>query len=119
MQTISTAAPITSICIINNDKTLLAASGVVSGSNMNDFAMPASSPILSKTLQNGEEVYLPDLQILPGKVEFTYLPINCQSVVILPIADSGALIIGTNQAKSLKVMDLKRIRATAQIFSNL
>ena len=42
-------------------------------------------PILEKALRLSEEVYLPDLQILPGKVEFSYLPINCQSVLVLPL----------------------------------
>lgn len=54
-------------------------------------------PILQKALRLSEEVYLPDLQILPGKVEFSYLPINCQSVLILPLPDGGAVAMGTNQ----------------------
>lgn len=71
--------------------------------------------ILQKVLQGGEEVYLPDLQILPGKVEFTYLPINAQSVVILPLPD-GAVVVATNQAKVFKVADLSRLRALTAVF---
>lgn len=57
-------------------------------------------------------------QILPGKVEFDYLPINCQSVLILPV-NNGAVIMSTNQAKILKLKDLNRIRSLVAIFKNL
>ncbi len=52
-----------------------------------------------------------------GKIEFTYLPINCQSVLILPNGKSDAVIVGTNQAKALKLKDLKKIREAVDIFS--
>ena len=77
--------------------------------------------ILLKVLQGqgAEEVYLPDLQILPGKVEFTYLPINAQSVLILPLGPGSAVVIATNQAKVLKVKDLGRIRSLTAIYRKL
>lgn len=78
-----------------------------------------SMSILRKALTQGEEVYLPDLQILPGKVEFTYLPINAQSVLILPLEAGSAVVVATNQAKALKVGDLGRIRALTAIFRKL
>ena len=76
----------------------------------------------------GEEVYLPDIQILPGKVEFSYLPINFQSVAIIPLSGSdgaggakprGALVIGTNQAKVMRVPDLNKIRATTKLMTQM
>jgi hypothetical protein len=77
--------------------------------------------ILNKALDNKEEVYLPDLQILPGKIEFTYLPINAQSVLVLPLNfkdnSKNAIIISTNQAKIFKLNDLARIRVLANIFT--
>lgn len=87
------------------------------------------------------------VQILPGKVEFSYLPINCQSVLVLPApvppqsaappagaaaaaaaagadADAddeavGAIVVGTNQAKNLKFADLNRIRSAASVFCSM
>jgi len=74
-------------------------------------------PIVQKALSGGEEVYLPDLQILPGKVEFSsYLPVNAQSVVVLPLAAQGAVVVATNQAKALKLSDLAKIRALSKIY---
>jgi Cofactor assembly of complex C subunit B, CCB2/CCB4 len=58
-------------------------------------------------------------QILPGKVEFTYLPINCQSVLVLPLPSGGAAVMGTNQAKVLKLNDLNRVRSVVNIYKNL
>ena len=60
-----------------------------------------SMSILQRVQSSGDEVYLPDLQVIPGKVEFTYLPINCQSALLLPVNDDDldgmAIIVGTNQ----------------------
>ena len=65
---------------------------------------------------DGEEVYLPDLQILPGKVEFYFLPANAQSLVILPLQSAGgAVVISTNQAKVLRLSDLQKIRAVCAL----
>ena len=36
-------------------------------------------------MKGPKESYLPTLQALPGKVEFTYLPSNAQEVLILPV----------------------------------
>ena len=55
---------------------------------------------------------------LVGKIEFTYLPINCQSVLILPNGDFDAIIVGTNQAKALKLKDLQKIREAVGMFGN-
>ena len=78
-------------------------------------SLPVSRrPILEEAALTGLEVYLPDLQILPGKVEFTYLPLNCQSVLIVPAKDK-VVVVGTNQAKVMTVEDLNRIRAMTRM----
>ena len=111
------STPATSIHLIETDGTIACRAGVVgSGDNLDNFALNTSGmPILNKVLIQSEEVYLPDLQILPGKVEFTYLPINCQSVVVLPWGAGGAAVVGTNQAKSLKLGDIAKIRAVLRM----
>jgi hypothetical protein len=115
-----TSVPVTSVHIISGTA-IIAAGGVVSSTDKGGLGQlsAVATPILNKAINNGEEVYLPDLQILPGKVEFTYLPINCQSVLILPLPDGGAVVMGTNKAKVLKLNDLNRIRSLVTIFKNL
>eukprot|EP01031_Cornospumella_fuschlensis_P035615 gene35615-43193_t len=116
---ILSTTPIKSICIFNEKREFLGGAGVLSQPpNQLTNVIMQSSPILSKAIVQDEEVYLPDLQILPGKIEFSYLPINCQSVYILPlpVPQGGAIVMGTNQAKVLKYLDLNRIRSLVEIF---
>jgi hypothetical protein len=70
--------------------------------------------------RNGpKESYLPTLQALPGKVEFTYLPSNAQEALILPVSrperngavrdDDGwkyAVVLGGDTAKSFAPRDI-------------
>ena len=66
-----------------------------------------------------KESYLPTLQALPGKVEFTYLPSNAQEALILPVSrpegneavrdDDGwkyAVVLGGDTAKSFAPRDI-------------
>lgn len=76
------------------------------------------TPILNRFLKDGgvqKESYLPTLQALPGKVEFTYLPPNAQEALILPIdvqsfdQDSSikvALVLGSDTAKNFSPKDV-------------
>jgi len=113
--------PATSIHVILNGKVVGRGGVIGNGDNKSDIINTSSMSILNKALDNKEEVYLPDLQILPGKIEFTYLPINAQSVLVLPLNfkdnSKNAIIISTNQAKIFKLNDLARIRVLANIFT--
>jgi len=69
-----------------------------------------------------KESYLPTLQALPGKVEFTYLPSNAQEALLLPVPSSGdnegksngkngeaahyAVVLGGDTAKSFAPRDV-------------
>mmetsp|Transcript_37941 Transcript_37941/g.119009 ORF Transcript_37941/g.119009 Transcript_37941/m.119009 type:complete len:88 (-) Transcript_37941:122-385(-) len=72
---------------------------------------------MSPADKRGGEVFLPDLQILPGKLEFTYLPVNCQTVFILPLGVTavggarGAMIFGGDQKRSFSPRDLAFLRS--------
>jgi Cofactor assembly of complex C subunit B, CCB2/CCB4 len=72
-----------------------------------------STPILDRCKKaDSDETYLPTLQALPGKVEFTYLPSNTQEVLILPVPTSSvesaatAIVLGSNCAKSFTPRDI-------------
>ena len=42
------------------------------------------------------------------------MPLNCQSVIILPLTQSeGAIIAGTNKAKSLNAAEITKLRSMA------
>lgn len=47
------------------------------------------------------------VQTLPGKVEFEYLPENCQAVLMLPVLEASAVVvIGTNRARAFTPKDI-------------
>jgi hypothetical protein len=122
--TILNNTPCTSVHVIQNDM-ILGAGGITGSYRINDDEPIdlGNMPVLRRCQSTGEEVYLPDLQVIPGKVEFTYLPINCQSVMLLPVNNDAltgvAIVVGTNQAKVLRQNDLNRIRNVLGVFQTL
>lgn len=61
--------------------------------------------ILQRVLEKGKAVYLVDLKLYPGRVEFAYLPPNTQGVICQPMGDRGALILGANAPRSYTQQD--------------
>ncbi|KST64953.1 cofactor assembly of complex C subunit B [Mastigocoleus testarum] len=61
--------------------------------------------ILKRTLEKEKPIYLVDLKVYPGRVEFDYLPPNTQGVICQPIGSDGALILGANAPRSYTKQD--------------
>jgi hypothetical protein len=55
---------------------------------------------LQRVLKTGKAVYLVDLKIYPGRVEFDYLPPNTQGVICQPMGQEGVLILAANAPRS-------------------
>ena len=74
--------------------------------------LPQETPIVDRCLRDNQsaEAYLPTLQALPGRTEFTYLPTNTQAVLVLPVVTEPnrkvALVLGSDQAKSYTPRDI-------------
>ena len=62
-------------------------------------------PILKRVLETGKAVYLVNLKIYPGRVEFDYLPENTQGVICQPMGKDGALILAANAPRSYTRQD--------------
>jgi len=62
-------------------------------------------PILQRVLDKEKPVYLVNLKIYPGSVEFDYLPENTQAVICQPIGNQGALILAANAPRSYTKQD--------------
>jgi hypothetical protein len=87
---------------------------------LDDPKLPAETPIMDRLLRlpssNSKlrESYLPTLQALPGRTEFTnyLLPLNTQAALLLPLtlssssANPAALLLGSNQARSFSPRDI-------------
>ncbi|GBE94787.1 cofactor assembly of complex C subunit B [Nostoc cycadae] len=61
--------------------------------------------ILKRVLEKQQPVYLVNLNIYPGKIEFDYLPENTQGVICQPIGDKGVIILGANAPRSYTKQD--------------
>jgi len=62
-------------------------------------------PILQRVLDKQKPVYLVNLNIYPGRIEFDYLPENTQGVICQPIGSEGVLILGANAPRSYTKQD--------------
>ena len=69
--------------------------------------------IVERVLSKGKPVYLVNLSLYPGKVEFDYLPENTQGVICQPIGNKGVLILGANAPRSYTKQDEKWIEGIA------
>ena len=61
--------------------------------------------IVKRVLEKQKPVYLVNLGIYPGRVEFDYLPLNTQGVICQPMGSKGVLILGANAPRSYTEQD--------------
>jgi len=62
-------------------------------------------PILERVQAKQTPVYLVQLGLYPGRVEFDYLPENTQGVICQPLGDRGVMILGANVPRSYTKQD--------------
>lgn len=61
--------------------------------------------ILQRVTTTAKPVYLVNLNLYPGKIEFDYLPENTQGVICQPLGKQGAIILGANAPRSYTKQD--------------
>lgn len=61
--------------------------------------------IVQRVLDKQKPVYLVNLNIYPGRIEFDYLPENAQGVICQPLGDHGVLILGADAPRSYTQQD--------------
>jgi hypothetical protein len=69
--------------------------------------------ILKRVLQTGKSIYLVDLKLYPGRIEFDYLPPNTQGVICQPLGQAGVLVLGANAPRSYTQQDEQWIEGIA------
>ena len=65
----------------------------------------ALGAIAKRVLEKQKPVYLVNLSIYPGRIEFDYLPPNTQGVICQPMGSGGILILGANAPRSYTEQD--------------
>ena len=61
--------------------------------------------IVQRVLKLQKPVYLVNLTLYPGKIEFDYLPENTQGVICQPIGSQGVMFLGANAPRSYTKQD--------------
>ena len=61
--------------------------------------------IVEKVLHKQKPIYLVDLKLYPGKIEFDYLPENTQGIICQPLGKNGVMILGANAPRSYTKKD--------------
>jgi hypothetical protein len=61
--------------------------------------------IVQRVLDTGKPIYLVDLKLYPGRIEFDYLPENTQGIICQPLGKDGVLILGANAPRSYTKKD--------------
>ncbi len=69
--------------------------------------------ILERVLTTKKPVYLVNLALYPGRIEFDYLPENTQGVICQPMGNQGVLILGANVPRSYTKQDENWIEGIA------
>ena len=69
--------------------------------------------IVQRVLEKQKPIYLVDLRMYPGKIEFDYLPENTQGIICQPIGNQGVLILGANAPRSYTKQDEAWIKGIA------
>jgi 4-amino-4-deoxy-L-arabinose transferase-like glycosyltransferase len=69
--------------------------------------------IVRRVIETGKPIYLVDLKLFPGRIEFDYLPENTQGIICQPIGDRGVLILGANAPRSYTKQDENWIEGIA------
>lgn len=100
-----------SLVVFYQDKVLLRR-GVL---GINSEVKPGA--IVQRVLEKQKPVYLVDLKLYPGRIEFDYLPENTQGVICQPIGEQGVLILGANAPRSYTQQDENWIEGIAQKFA--
>ncbi|MEA5520781.1 cofactor assembly of complex C subunit B [Limnoraphis robusta] len=75
-------------------------------------------PILQRVLDKQKPVYLVNLALYPGRIEFDYLPENTQGVICQPLGNRGVLILGANAPRSYTQQDEKWVEGIAAKLEN-
>jgi len=108
---LESCAPVKAVFLWHEGSTILRL-GVLGKANAVDADAVTFREALAKA--GGAATYVPDLQAVPARVDFSYLPRNTQSALIQPFADgAGAVVVGCDRKRALVPRDVAWIKGAA------
>lgn len=72
---------------------------------MSEVSTVTPGAILQRVLEKQKPVYLVQLGLYPGRVEFDYLPENTQGLICQPMGQKGVMVLGANVPRSYTKQD--------------
>jgi len=105
--TLLTNTPTKSIVLWQGDRPLLRR-GI-----LGPRPMTAPGAIVQRALSTQRPIYLVNLALYPGRIEFDYLPPNTQGVICQPVNATAVLILGANAPRSYTRQDEQWVAAIA------
>ncbi|WNC28916.1 cofactor assembly of complex C subunit B [Thermosynechococcus sp. PKX82] len=81
--------------------------------------MTATGAIVQRALQTQRPIYLVNLALYPGRIEFDYLPPNTQGVICQPVDAQTVMILGTNAPRRYTKQDEQWVAALAAKLAQL
>jgi hypothetical protein len=75
-------------------------------------------PIANRVLETQKAIYLVDLRVYPGKIEFDYLPSNTQGIICQPLGREGVMVLGANTPRSYTKQDEIWVEGIADKLAN-
>jgi len=76
-------------------------------------AIVKPGPIVQRAIDKQQPIYLVDLKVYPGRIEFDYLPENTQGVIVQPLGEKGVMVLGANAPRSYTKQDENWVTAIA------
>ncbi|WP_448526063.1 cofactor assembly of complex C subunit B [Parathermosynechococcus lividus] len=105
--TLLTNTPTKSIVLWRGDRPLLRR-GI-----LGPRTMTQAGAIVQRALRTQRPIYLVNLALYPGRIEFDYLPPNTQGVICQPVNETTVLILGANAPRSYTKQDEQWVAAIA------
>ena len=72
---------------------------------LGEQATLTSGKIVERVMEKQKPVYLVNLALYPGRLEFDYMPENTQGLIVQPLGDCGVLVLGANAPRSYTQQD--------------
>lgn len=95
---------IRSIAVFQQDECIFLA-GKVATDACCDVKQARAGPIVQRTMDTGQQSYLANLVLYPGRVEFVYFPKNTQAIFVQPMGNKGAVVVGVDTIRGLTSAD--------------
>ncbi len=80
--------------------------------------MTKAGKLTQNVMDKEKPLYLVQLKLYPGKIEFDYLPENTQGLILQPLGKKGVLILGSDVPRSYTNQDEAWIKVLADKLSH-